>query len=250
MPLPKPNKDAILRSLTSFARRNPATAKNDTGEANGVPYDTDQFMYDRTRPVDQFFFADKDLNHTRANSLASDMQVEVSEISSPRSISSQDEECSEDMKKGITSGSEEMCVGSSHASGVDEPESLLKNLPEVSEQDSSEVGSRVNDNADVSTSDMLPESVEKDSINSSSMPAPKSDSLDSSQSDEVDSHKEHPGDSDSRNTYSSQNSNTRELENEEPQVSVFFSCSYSGVEVMNITNIIELTLQLMYEGRK
>lgn len=247
IPIPKPNKDAILRSLTSFTRKNTALAKNDSGEEKGVSYDRDQFMFNRARPVDRFFYADKEMHHTRANSLASDMQVEVSEISSPRSISSPDEESSEDMKKEITSGGEEMWADSSHGSGVDEHESKLKEVPEVSEQDITEVGlSRINHEADASTSDMLPEeNVEKNSINSSSLSPSKSDLPGTSQSHIADSNPEHPGDSDLKDTFSSQNLDIRELEKaqhstEESEVSVFFSFNNRDLEVVNIVNHIEL----------
>lgn len=127
-------------------------------QVNGFTHDTDQTTSHHIKSDDSFLYATRVLNnHPRSSSLASDMLVEVSEVSSPRSISSVDEEYSEN---------EEVKEGSSHLSQVGtSDESNSREGPEISDQQhiSREV-SRINQEA---ASDVLAEKVfEENSINS------------------------------------------------------------------------------------
>lgn len=212
IPISKTNKDAILRSLSFLNRKNTSEYKYDNGRAKDDSFD----IFEKTRTEDPFFYDNKEMHHAPSNSLASDLQVEISEVSSPRSISSPDEESlmrHVGVKKEITSDSEEMCAVSSHLSGVDEHESKSREVHEVSEQDIIEVGfSRINHKSDSITCDMPEKVVEQDSVNSDSSSPSKIDLPESIQAHAMDFKPEHPGASDSLYASSSQNLDFREYE--------------------------------------
>ncbi|KAK6935753.1 hypothetical protein RJ641_032783 [Dillenia turbinata] len=121
---------------------------------NGPPYkpllDSSPSAFDRRRAEDPFFFTDNGTTHTPSFSIASDLQVEVSEIGSPPltvdGANSPTERESfmpeEDMDRVITSypGSEVSFGASSHLGEVEENESRLGAVHEISEQDIIEVG--------------------------------------------------------------------------------------------------------------
>ncbi|XP_073141972.1 uncharacterized protein [Henckelia pumila] len=153
----KIDKGAILKSLSMTRRNNDIEAKENTDQI-GHHLNYEAYMSDKNSLHDHFYYADKIVpRHTPSFSIASDMQVEVSEISSPpltinENISSLGEDLSTydvDMDKEITRCRHDSWEGSSHLSGV-ESESLSREVNEVSsEQDITEVEiSRINEYED------------------------------------------------------------------------------------------------------
>ncbi|KZV25740.1 dentin sialophosphoprotein-like [Dorcoceras hygrometricum] len=146
-PYYKIDKGAILKSLSSMARRNNDIEAKESTDQIGDHLKYGAYISDKNSLDDQFYYTDKIVpHHTPSFSIASDMQVEVSEISSPpltinENISSQDEDVSTydvDMDKEIARCGLDSWEGLSHLSGV-ESESLSKEVNEISEQDISEV---------------------------------------------------------------------------------------------------------------
>ncbi|KAL7082056.1 hypothetical protein ACP275_14G076500 [Erythranthe tilingii] len=96
-PVYKIDKEAILKSLSSMARRNvvqedPVITDNNNNEPimnhfnyNNCPFDAcSSSSSTSTRLKERFYYGDKFIRrHARSFSIASDMQVEVSEVSSP-----------------------------------------------------------------------------------------------------------------------------------------------------------------------
>lgn len=179
LPICRPNKDAILRSISSFRR----IAKDDDYQVNGLAHDNDQIILNNIKSDNEFLYAARVMDdHARTSSLASDMLVEVSEISSPRSISSIDEEYS---------GNEEVKEISSHPSRMDTShESNSITVPEINDQQDISGGvSRTDHKAEALTSDQLSEKVsEENSMNSSdSLSSSKIRLPDSTQTHSMDS---------------------------------------------------------------
>ncbi|CAK7331306.1 unnamed protein product [Dovyalis caffra] len=111
-------------------------------------YDSSPSVIDNTRMEEHFFYKQKDPWHTPTNSIASDMQVEVSEIGSPPltadgTASSNDSESliyDGDSENEITSGSEELWGASPLAPKVQEHENSPRPLYEVEGKDATEEG--------------------------------------------------------------------------------------------------------------
>ncbi|XP_027126590.2 uncharacterized protein [Coffea arabica] len=137
---PRVDKDAILKSLSSPVSRNISAKWDSRSEMEHDLINSGPSMLHDNR-MEGHFFADKACSHTPTYSISSDLQVEVSEISSPPltvdgSISSHDENrISEGSMEGeITSSSEDISAASPHqCGGGDEKESILKDIHEVSE---------------------------------------------------------------------------------------------------------------------
>ncbi|KAL3518083.1 hypothetical protein ACH5RR_020672 [Cinchona calisaya] len=144
------DKDAILRFLSSSVARNISTNRD---RRSNMEYDLNNCSPSRSyknKMEERFFFADKAFRHSQTCSTASDLQVEVSEISSSpltvdSSISSHDEEVpvyEGRMEGEITSSSEDISAAvSDRYGGVDESESRLRDIHEVSENYTIEVSS-------------------------------------------------------------------------------------------------------------
>lgn len=86
----KIDKEAILKSLSSMARRNPVQDSNEPiDEQLMMNYETCSYDHNSSRLNEQFYYGDDDdyhkhmRHHTNSFSIASDLQVEVSEVSSP-----------------------------------------------------------------------------------------------------------------------------------------------------------------------
>ncbi|KAL8146017.1 hypothetical protein AgCh_003956 [Apium graveolens] len=193
LPTCRANKDAILRSIASFRR----IATDDEYQVNGLTHDNDQIVLNNIKSDDGFLYAARVMNnHARTNSLASDMLVEVSEMSSPRSMPSIDEEYS---------GNEEVKEISSHPSQMDTSrESNSREVPEINDQqDISGGASKIIHNAEAFTSDQLSEKVsEENSINSSvSLSSSKTGLPDSTQTHSMNSNiEDFPESSEKSNT--------------------------------------------------
>lgn len=146
---------------------------------NGPASDSSPCAFDKSRMEDRLFYRDKGPCHSPGYSIASDLQVEVSEVGSPPlpidgTMSPADAESSYDgdIEKDITSGSEELWGASSHLSGVDENESKAREVNEVSEDDILEVGfSGIKKNLQnpVTSSTLPAQTAEQDMSNTSSL---------------------------------------------------------------------------------
>ncbi|PSS09471.1 Guanine nucleotide-exchange factor like [Actinidia chinensis var. chinensis] len=171
VPFSAANRDQILKSLSFSVLRNIGVDREYDAQRNEVS-DGSPPTFGKRRLNERFFFADKGVNHTPTHSIASDLQVEVSEVGSPEltvdgTISPSDGEsliyeANADVEKETASGSEEMWVASSRLSRVEENESRSREVHEVSEQDIIEVGfSRINHKfEDIVASDMPEKAVE------------------------------------------------------------------------------------------
>ncbi|KAL7173243.1 hypothetical protein ACSBR2_032667 [Camellia fascicularis] len=177
-PFSDANKEQILKSLSFSIRKN--IDRENNASRNELLYDGIPSSFEKKGRGERFFCADNGYDHNRTHSIASDLQVEVSDIGSPtltvdETISPSDGEHlmsdgDVDLDKQTTCGGEEMWVASSQLSEVDENESRSRGVHEVSQQDLIEVGfSRNNKKSeDLIESDMLPEKVvEQDSIDTS-----------------------------------------------------------------------------------
>ncbi|KAL2488651.1 uncharacterized protein Fot_41943 [Forsythia ovata] len=183
-PFYKIDKNAILKSIASPATRSIAEDRENNGRT-GYRSNYDAPLFVKTQSEERLYYANKTLRHrTRPLSIASDLQVEVSEVSSPLTLdenfSSQDEEISlydVDLDKEITSSSEDLWAASSHLSGIDENESRSREVHEISEKDIIEVGfSRINKSEDKTLSNTLAEKVtEQNSVDAHSSSPPKTD---------------------------------------------------------------------------
>ncbi|CAL5426825.1 unnamed protein product [Camellia sinensis] len=177
-PFSDANKEQILKSLSFSIRKN--IDRENNASRNELLYDGIPSSFEKKGRGERFFCADNGYDHNRTHSIASDLQVEVSDIGSPtltvdETISPSDGEHlmsdgDVDLDKQTTCGGEEMWVASSQLSEVDENESRSRGVHEVSQQDLIEVGfSRNNKKSeDLIESDMLPEKVvDQDSIDTS-----------------------------------------------------------------------------------
>ncbi|KAI3461601.1 hypothetical protein Pfo_018264 [Paulownia fortunei] len=186
-PIFKIDKEAILKSLSSMARRNAVEEE----EMENNEHIGEHLSYGNTgRLKEQFCYADMTMrHHTPSYSIASDLQVEVSEVSSPpltidENLSDHDEDISTydgDMEKKMSFwDSEDSWAGLSHLdlSQVDENESRSTQVNEVSEQDIIKVGfSRINKPEDTTLSNFMEQPLnEKHCILSSSSNAEFPDS--------------------------------------------------------------------------
>jgi hypothetical protein len=127
-------------------------------------YDSSPSAIYNTGMEEHFFYKHKDPWHTHTNSIASDMQVEVSEIGSPPLTadgiaSSNDGESlvyDGDSEQEITSGSEDMWGASPLAPKVQEHENVTRQIYEVGEGDITEEGfSRLRNEPEDPTSSSL-----------------------------------------------------------------------------------------------
>ncbi|GFZ01631.1 glycosyl hydrolase family protein [Actinidia rufa] len=171
VPFSAANRDQILKSLSFSVLRNIGVDREYDARRNEVS-DGSPPTFGKRRLNECFFHADKGVNHTPTHSIASDLQVEVSEVGSPEltvdgTISPSDGEsliyeANADVEKETASGSEEMWVASSRLSRVEENESRSREVHEVSEQDIIEVGfSRISHKfEDIVASDMPEKAVE------------------------------------------------------------------------------------------
>lgn len=133
-------------------------------------YDSSPSANDKNRREDSNFFAGKGFCHTPDNSIASDLEVEVSEVGSlpltvDGTITPTDGESmtyDEEIEKEITSVSEEMWGASFHQSGVEENESKSRGIYAVCREDIVEIGlSEGNTNSkDVVVSSKHPQQVD------------------------------------------------------------------------------------------
>uniref|UniRef100_A0A5B7BJJ1 Cardiomyopathy-associated protein 5 n=1 Tax=Davidia involucrata TaxID=16924 RepID=A0A5B7BJJ1_DAVIN len=194
------NKDEVIKSIAFEVPKNIAADREDNGRMNELLFDSRPSVFESTRMEERFFYPDKGVHHTPTHSIASDLQVEVSEVSSPPLTNdginspSDGEWPMYDMdvdaeKDQTTPGSEEMWVASSHLSGVEENESRSGEVHEVSEQDIMEVGfSRINKKSNGPiASDMLPENVvQQDSSGTSSLLSSKTELFEESQAHSTD----------------------------------------------------------------
>ncbi|KAI8523623.1 hypothetical protein RHMOL_Rhmol13G0088500 [Rhododendron molle] len=180
VPFSAANKEEILKSLSFSVPKNIAVDVEYNGRRNGPLCDGSPSSFRNKMQEERFFFPDKVVSHTPTHSIASDMQVEVSEFGStelsvdgtisPSDVGSLSYEADLDGGKEVNSGSEETWVASSQLSRVEENESRSSEVHEVSEQDIIEVGfSGMNKKTeDIVASDMVPEKVvEEDSVDAS-----------------------------------------------------------------------------------
>ncbi|CAN4101832.1 unnamed protein product [Withania somnifera] len=130
------DKDAILKSIASPALRN----------LSGDPSHSASSFLENTREDEYLYYSNCPMHRTPGQSIASDLQVEVSEVGSPpltnSGNSSGGEEISIDgeIQKALASSSEDTLMSSSHLARVDENESNSREVREVSEQDIVEFG--------------------------------------------------------------------------------------------------------------
>ncbi|XP_024973883.1 uncharacterized protein LOC112512248 [Cynara cardunculus var. scolymus] len=135
-PILRPNKEAILHCL-SMSRMRVVSAKNNF-HRHAESYDCGpSTLFDKSKTDGFFFGGNKRIHYTSTYSVASDMQVEVSEISSPPStnISSFDDEASIDTEKGKGS-----VMNSTDQSEMDVHETRLRDIDEKSDQETTEAG--------------------------------------------------------------------------------------------------------------
>ncbi|XP_059626509.1 uncharacterized protein LOC132269361 isoform X2 [Cornus florida] len=136
----------VLKSLSFSVPRNTPVHREDNNRTDELLFDSSPSAFDRIRMEERFFHSDKGPHHTPTHSIASDLQVEVSEVSSPMvmtdgSISPADRESLiAELEKETTSGSEKLWITSSYLSEAEEDESRSREVHEVSEQDIFDVG--------------------------------------------------------------------------------------------------------------
>ncbi|XP_055832062.1 uncharacterized protein LOC129900985 [Solanum dulcamara] len=172
-PFYKIDKDAILKSIASPSLRN----------LSGDPSHSGSSLLEKTIEDECLYYPNRPMHHTPGQSIASDLQVEVSEVGSPPltndGSSSAGEEISIDgeIEKAITSSSEDMLMSSSHLARVDENESNSREVREVTEQDIVEFGfSRFHMSENNVPQDIPSErTIEPYSTSSSSFPPPRTD---------------------------------------------------------------------------
>ncbi|XP_028051174.1 uncharacterized protein LOC114255819 [Camellia sinensis] len=176
VPISMANKDETLKSLSFSVLKNIAVDKEDNARRNELLYDSSPSSFEKKRPPEECLFYVDGLDHTRSHSMASDLQVEVSEVSSPAQtidgITSPSDgefmvyDVDVDTEKKTTSSGEEMWAASPNLSRVEENELKSKYVNEVSEQDIIEVGfSSINKKSeDPAESSVLPEKVVKQDL--------------------------------------------------------------------------------------
>ena len=170
--------NAYRAEVSENVESNPAemSIRSSRAEPGSEPsYDSSPSADDKNRREDCNFFTGKGFGHTPANSIASDMEVEVSEVgSSPRTVDGtispiDGESMTFDEE---TEGSEEiMWAGaSSHHSGVEENESRSRGIYAVSGEDIVEVGlSEVNKNSkDIVVSSKHPKQIDDQELTDNS----------------------------------------------------------------------------------
>ncbi|CAK9164237.1 unnamed protein product [Ilex paraguariensis] len=173
-PISRINKEAILKCLSRSVSRNRGVDIEDNSRINDLSFDSGLPGFEKTK-VEERLYAVKEMHHTPTHSIASDLQVEVSEVSSPpltvdENMSFSDEQSSindGDAQKEISCDSEDTWLDSANLPIVDENESRLGGIYEISVLDIREVeSSRINhESNDSVTSDMLPEVVDQYSTN-------------------------------------------------------------------------------------
>lgn len=230
--------NAYRAEVSENVESNPAemSLSSSVAEPESEPsYDSSPSANDKNRREECKFFAGKGFSHTPANSIASDLEVEVSEVGSPPltvdgTISPTDGESmtyDEETEKEITSSSEEMWGASSHQFGVEENESKSRGIDAVSQEDIVYVGlSEVNKNSkDVVVSSKHPQQVDdQESTDTSSLSSSTIDISGESQAQSINiDHKIHAdvkqveekvGEPKSRSSNSSNSSSTENLKRE------------------------------------
>lgn len=172
-PIYKIDKDAILKSIASPALRN----------LSGDPSPSGLSLLENTIENERLYYPNRPMHHTPGQSIASDLQVEVSEVGSPPLTddgnSSVGEEISIDgeIEKAITSSSEDVLMSSSHLARVDENESNSREVREVTEQDIVEFGFSRFHMSENNVPQNIPSerTIEPYSTGSSSFPPPRTD---------------------------------------------------------------------------
>lgn len=194
VPFSAANKEEILKSLSFSVPKNIAVDVEYNGRRNGPLCDGSPSSFRNKIQEEHFFFPDKVVSHTPTHSIASDMQVEVSEFGStelsvdgtisPSDVGSLSYEADLDGGKEVNSGSEETWVALSQLSRVEENESRSSEVHEVSEQDIIEVGfSGMNKKTeDIVASDMVPEKVVEEDSGDASVSFPNIELAERSQS--------------------------------------------------------------------
>ncbi|KAI3667738.1 hypothetical protein L6452_42807 [Arctium lappa] len=157
-PILRPNKEAILHCL-SMSRMRVVSARNNFHRHAESYNSGPSALFDKSKTDGFFFGGNKRIHYTSTHSVASDMQVEVSEIGSPPStnISSLDDEASIDTEKGKGS-----VMNSTDPSEMDVNEARLRDTDEESEQETTEAGfSRWDLNREPLESTMMPEKIDE-----------------------------------------------------------------------------------------
>lgn len=144
---PRALNDSLQKSLTCTVPKNITTKLEKIGQTNEPFYDSSPSASEKARMEEQLLYEERIAGHTPSFSIASDMQVEVSEGGSPPltigTVSPADGESVSyegDMDKEITSSIEEMWGASSHLSGVEENESSSRAVHEICEENIFGVG--------------------------------------------------------------------------------------------------------------
>lgn len=120
-----------------------AQERRDNSRMNEFLFDSGPSIFGRITMRERRYHPDNETQHTPTNSFASDMQVEVSESSSPPLTVDGEEESSindRDMDKKINSRIDETWGESNHLAEVDKNESSSREVHEVSELDLIQVG--------------------------------------------------------------------------------------------------------------
>ncbi|KAM7496472.1 hypothetical protein LguiA_020886 [Lonicera macranthoides] len=139
----KAKRDSILKSPKIAAWKRMAKERRDNSRMNEFLFDSGPSIFGKITMRERRYHPDNETQHTPTNSFASDMQVEVSESSSPPLTVDGDEESlinDRDMDKKINSGIDETWGESSHLAEVDKNESSSREVHEVSELDLIQVG--------------------------------------------------------------------------------------------------------------
>ncbi|KAG8371458.1 hypothetical protein BUALT_Bualt13G0089600 [Buddleja alternifolia] len=183
----KIDREAILKSLSSLARRNSAEerANYDDRIDDYLNYPTSLFRSSRLDREEQFYYADKTIqHHTPSYSIASDLHVELSEISSPpltidEDLSYQGDDISTyddgDMENNTSfSGGEELWAGESKLSQVAENESRSREVNEVSQTNDTNLHGTLQTSVSshISHENIVDEDVQQFTRNLASHPSP------------------------------------------------------------------------------
>lgn len=185
-PIFKIDREAILKSLSSMRRNALQEIENNERIGDNLSY-ANSALESASRLKEHYYYADKPMRrHAPSYSIASDMQVEVSEVCSPpltidENMSYQDEDVSTydgDIERNISWDGEDMWAGSSRMSEVDDNESRSTQVNEVIEQDIIKFGfSRIKKPEDTAQLNSMEEPLnEKHCIHSCSSNAEFSDS--------------------------------------------------------------------------
>ncbi|CAI9106930.1 OLC1v1006179C1 [Oldenlandia corymbosa var. corymbosa] len=143
-PYSRLDKTTILESLAPRLQRNISAKRDSRSETDQDTADPGpSTLLDKDKVKDRPFWTHKGMHHKPSFSIASDLQVEVSEISSPPltfdgSFSSYDEEGN--MERGVICSGEDRWAPSPPMSDGDENELRLRDIHEVTENNPIEIG--------------------------------------------------------------------------------------------------------------